>query len=139
MASSLLDRVKRPTQSAETFIAGADAPTTIAPMPPPDPAASQAAIAPTQVTAAALEMTPTADITVTPKASAPRVRRSVGEDPRKYDVPRYTFNLRLNDYELELLRSLADEQRESMQRIVKNGLIPYLEGLRKTSKNSNTQ
>jgi hypothetical protein len=56
------------------------------------------------------------------------------EDPRKHDVPRYTFNLRLNDYELELLRSLADDQRESMQKIVKSGLIPYLEELRKKGK-----
>ena len=123
MASSLLDRVKRPAQSTETFIAAADAPAIIAPMPLSDPATTHAIIAPTPA------------ITATPKASAPRARRSAGEDPRKYDVPRYTFNLRLNDYELELLRSLADEQRESMQKIVKNGLIPYLEGLRKASKN----
>ena len=136
MASSLLDRVKRPTQSAETFIAAADAPMIIAPIPPPDPTASQAVIAPTPVTDTSPEIALTPAITATPKASVPRARRSVGEDPRKYDVPRYTFNLRLNDYELELLRSLADEQRESMQKIVKNGLIPYLEGLRKTSKNS---
>jgi hypothetical protein len=33
MASSLLDRVKRPPQSAETFIAAADAPQTRVPTP----------------------------------------------------------------------------------------------------------
>ena len=58
---------------------------------------------------------------------APRERRAPSEDPRQHDEPRYTFNLRLNDYELKLLQSLADEKRESMQTIVKKGLIPYLE------------
>jgi hypothetical protein len=139
MASSLLDRVKRPAQSAETFIAAADEPAKIAPVPTSASATTHAVIAPTPVTETSPEIAPTPAITATPKASAPRARRSAGEDPRKYEVPRYTFNLRLNDYELELLRALADEQRESMQKIVKNGLIPYLEGLRKASKNSNTQ
>jgi hypothetical protein len=127
MASSLLDRVKRPPQSAETFIAAADAP-------PKDSPPASAATPPTasgsvtETMAAAVENAPPAIIA---KAQPPqRVRQAPGEDPRKHDVPRYTFNLRLNDYELELLRSLAEEQRESMQKIVKNGLIPYLEGLR---------
>jgi hypothetical protein len=126
MASSLLDRVKRPPQSAETFIAAADAPQTSAPTPPAvsPPSSSET----TQPVAAAPEAEQRAS---SPKTrSAPRARYAPSEDPRKHDVPRYTFNLRLNDYELELLRTLAEEQRESMQKIVKNGLIPYLEGLR---------
>lgn len=135
MASSLLDRVKRPPQSAENFIAAADAPQTSVPTP--------AAVSPpissdtSEPVTKAIETERSASL---PKARpAPRARHEPSEDPRKHDVPRYTFNLRLNDYELELLRSLADEQRESMQKIVKNGLIPYLEGLHKTSKNTNTQ
>ena len=136
MASSLLDRVKRPPQSAETFIAAADAPQTSAPTTPAavSPPISSDTIEPVTK---AVQTEPSAS---PPKAhTAPRARHAPSEDPRKHDVPRYTFNLRLNDYELELLRSLADEQRESMQKIVKNGLIPYLEDLRKTSKNTNTQ
>lgn len=119
MASSLLDRVKRPPQSAETFIAAADAALPIAPSLPnnavvPTPAAEAID------SAGALKRRPTQ-----------RGQRTASEDPRKHDVPRYTFNLRLNDYELELLRSLAEKQRESMQKIVKSGLIPYLENLQK--------
>jgi len=126
MASSLLDRVKRPPPSAETFIAAAEAPPTSA------PAAATVSTVPSNDTAdpltKAIDLEPSAS---PPKARpAPRVRHTPSEDPRKHDVPRYTFNLRLNDYELELLRSLAEETRESMQKIVKNGLIPYLEGLR---------
>lgn len=83
------------------------------------------------------ENTSTANIAKARPSS--RARRAADEDPRKHDVPRYTFNLRLNDYELELLRSLAEEQRESMQKIVKNGLIPYLEGLRKSRKTPNVE
>ena len=57
------------------------------------------------------------------------------EPPRSwksYDkkaVPRTTFNLRLNDYELGLLRWLAEERDESMQRVAKRVLIPALEQL----------
>lgn len=124
MASSLLDRVKRPPQSAEKFIAAADAPPPNAPIP----------AAPSQpinldVTTAATEAIENKGEQLSKARPTPRGRRAPSEDPRKYDVPRYTFNLRLNDYELELLRSLAEEQRESMQKVVKNGLIPYLEGL----------
>ncbi len=125
MASSLLDRVKRPPQSAETFIAAADA----TPFNAPTPAATAPPINP-NVTTAAAEVIEIAAEPVSKPRPSPRERRAASEDPRKYDVPRYTFNLRLNDYELELLRSLADDQRESMQKIVKSGLIPYLEGLR---------
>jgi hypothetical protein len=134
MASSLLDRVKRPPQSAETFIAAADAPQTSVPTPAaaPPPISSDT----TEPMMTAIESEPGASLPKT--RPSPRNRRVPSEDPRKHDVPRYTFNLRLNDYELELLRSLADEQRESMQKIVKNGLIPYLEDLRKTSKNANS-
>jgi hypothetical protein len=117
MASSLLDRVKRPPPSAETFIAAADAVPTSSTTSPPVGTPPQAA-----------------EPEVTAPNSKPRALRHAAqeqrkEDPRKHDVPRYTFNLRLNDYELELLRSLADEKRESMQKIVKTGLIPYLESL----------
>ena len=115
MASSLLDRVKRQPQSAETFIAAADA------------------VTPRKTSSADPSSIPLEPEVHTVKAKAPASNRVVEEhrkeDPRKHDVPRYTFNLRLNDYELELLRSLADQRRESMQKIVKAGLIPYLENL----------
>ena len=45
----------------------------------------------------------------------------------KKAVPRTTFNLRLNDYELALLRHLADQRDESMQKVAKRALIPVLE------------
>ena len=47
----------------------------------------------------------------------------------KKAVPRTTFNLRLNDYELTLLRWLAEQRDESMQRVAKRLLIPALEQL----------
>jgi hypothetical protein len=125
MASSLLDRVKRQPQSAETFIAAAEA----APMSAPASANIDAATIKTDAPATM----PPAAIPEHPNKTS-RGQHAQSEDPRKHDVPRYTFNLRLNDYELELLRSLADEQRDSMQKIVKAGLIPYLEGLRKAGK-----
>jgi len=43
--------------------------------------------------------------------------------------PHTTFNLRLNDYELTLLRWLAEQRDESMQRVAKRQLIPVLEKL----------
>lgn len=115
MVSSLLDRVKqqRP-KTADTFIAEAEAVT--APTVP-------AVVVAEQGTAVANE-------TNSPPPTTRRARHAGKDDARKFEVPRYTFNLRLNDYELELLRSLADGRRESMQKIVKAGLIPYLEGLR---------
>lgn len=127
MASSLLDRVKRPPPSAETFIAAADAPekNSSASVPPP-----QSDVLPKLMIGASPENAVPAPLS---KArSTPRVRHAPDEDPRKHDVPRYTFNLRLNDYELELLREIADGKRDSMQKIVKAGLIPYLEELRKS-------
>lgn len=47
----------------------------------------------------------------------------------KKAAPHTTFNLRLNDYELTLLRWLAEQRDESMQRIAKRQLIPVLEKL----------
>jgi hypothetical protein len=47
----------------------------------------------------------------------------------KKAVPRTTFNLRLNDYELALLRHLAAQRDESMQKVAKRALIPMLEQL----------
>lgn len=47
----------------------------------------------------------------------------------KKAVPRTTFNLRLNDYELRLLRWLAENRDESMQKVAKRALIPALEKL----------
>ena len=47
----------------------------------------------------------------------------------KKAVPRITFNLRLNDYQLTLLRWLADQRDESMQKLAKRLLIPALEQL----------
>ncbi len=51
------------------------------------------------------------------------------EEFDKKAVPRTTFNLRLNDYELTLLRWLAEQREESMQRVAKRLLIPLLEQL----------
>ena len=45
----------------------------------------------------------------------------------KKAVPRTTFNLRLNDYELALLRHLAAKREISMQKVAKQALIPALE------------
>ena len=47
----------------------------------------------------------------------------------KKAIPRTTFNLRLNDYELALLRWLAEQRDESMQKVAKRVLIPALERL----------
>jgi hypothetical protein len=47
----------------------------------------------------------------------------------KRAIPRTTFNLRLNDYELSLLRWLAEQREESMQKVAKRVLIPALERL----------
>ena len=47
----------------------------------------------------------------------------------KKAVPRTTFNLRLNDYQLTLLRGLAEERDESMQKLAKRLLVPALEQL----------
>ena len=47
----------------------------------------------------------------------------------KKAVPRTTFNLRLNDYQLTLLRWLAEQRDESMQKLAKRLLIPALEQL----------
>ena len=47
----------------------------------------------------------------------------------KKAAPHTTFNLRLNDYELTLLRWLAEQRDESMQRVAKRQLIPVLEQL----------
>ena len=135
MASSLLDRVKRQAQSAETFIAAADAAPVSTPISTPTSAGIEAATIKTDV----FEKVPSA-ITIPERSPrTPRARHAPSEDPRKHEVPRYTFNLRLNDYELELLRSLADEQRDSMQKVVKAGLIPYLEGLRKADKKTSPE
>jgi hypothetical protein len=117
MTSSLLDRVKRqPLKTSDTFIAEAE---------------NAAPVAQTQVVAApAAQATSTSVVSESLFPAAPARGHRATEDPRKSEVPRYTFNLRLNDYELELLRTLAEERRESMQKIVKAGLIPYLEDLR---------
>ena len=45
----------------------------------------------------------------------------------KKAIPRTTFNLRLNDYELTLLRWLSERRDDSMQKIAKRALIPMLE------------
>src|SRR4029450_2523827 len=65
--------------------------------------------------------------------AANEVRRDGAERPwqafEKKAVPRTTFNLRLNDYELALLRGLAEQRDESMQKVAKRVLIPALERL----------
>ena len=44
----------------------------------------------------------------------------------KKAVPRTTFNLRLNDYELSLLRWLAEQREESMQKVAKRVLASIM-------------
>ena len=65
--------------------------------------------------------------------AANEVRRDATARPwqafEKKAVPRTTFNLRLNDYELALLRWLAEQRDESMQKVAKRVLIPALERL----------
>ena len=65
--------------------------------------------------------------------AANAVRHTTTERPwqafEKKAVPRTTFNLRLNDYELSLLRWLAEQREESMQKVAKRVLIPALERL----------
>jgi hypothetical protein len=116
MTSSLLDRVKRqPPKTSAAFIAEAE---------------NAAPVAQTQAVAVPAEQATSTSVVSESPSPAPARGHRATEDPRKFEVPRYTFNLRLNDYELELLRTLAEERRESMQKIVKAGLIPYLEDLR---------
>ena len=43
------------------------------------------------------------------------------------EAPSITFNLRLNRYELALLRAVAAKERRSQQQAVKTVLIPALE------------
>ena len=73
-----------------------------------------------------------------PADPAAFITRAEGDDPRggrpweawdKKAVPRTTFNLRLNAYQLTLLRGLADQRDESMQKLAKRLLIPALEQL----------
>ena len=65
--------------------------------------------------------------------AANEVRRDEPQRPwhafEKKAVPRTTFNLRLNDYELTILRWLAEQREESMQKVAKRVLIPALERL----------
>ncbi len=99
---SLLDRAKRTAPATPAeFIAGAD--TAPSPAPQPEP----------------------------PRGAAPSAPPVSGGALDPLAVPRYTFNVRLNDYQLELLRSIAAASRpkQSMQEIVHAGLIPYLEHL----------
>lgn len=116
MTSSLLDRVKRQSpKTSDAFIAEAE---------------NVASVARTQTVAVPAEQAISTSVMSESPSEAPARGPRATEDPRKFEVPRYTFNLRLNDYELDLLRTLAEERRESMQKIVKTGLIPYLEDLR---------
>jgi hypothetical protein len=66
------------------------------------------------------------------RAPAPAARTGFTAPPLDPEaVPRNAFNLRLNDYELDLLRRAAAQTRpkQSMQQVIKQGLIPYLERL----------
>lgn len=60
-----------------------------------------------------------------PLKSADKERPWVGLDPR--EAPSIAFNLRLNRYELALLRAVAAKGRRSQQQAVKSVLIPALE------------
>ena len=50
---------------------------------------------------------------------------SAAHDPRA--KPTCGLNLRLNEYQIELIRKMADKEERSMQQIVKRMLIPALE------------
>jgi hypothetical protein len=58
-------------------------------------------------------------------AGAPR-RTLRARDPRR-EKPTSGINLRLNDYELELVRRVAAAEGKSIQRTIKELLIPALE------------
>lgn len=60
-----------------------------------------------------------------PLKSADPERPWVGLDP--HEAPSIAFNLRLNRYELELLRAVAAKSRRSQQQAVKSVLVPALE------------
>ena len=57
----------------------------------------------------------------------PKAAKSVkpAHDPKA--KPTCGLNLRLNEYQLELIRSMAEREERSMQQIVKRMLIPALE------------
>jgi hypothetical protein len=60
-----------------------------------------------------------------PLKSADAERPWLGLDPN--EAPSIAFNLRLNRYELALLRAVAIKARRSQQQAVKSVLIPALE------------
>jgi hypothetical protein len=60
-----------------------------------------------------------------PLKSADPARPWVGLDPR--EPATIHFNLRLNRYELELLRAVAAKTRRSQQQAAKSVLVPALE------------
>lgn len=126
MTSSLLDRVKKkPPATAEEFVAEADAlpaptaasvlPSSPQPLPPGNPLP---AIQRRPDAGAAQDLGDAPLATLNPAAQ-----------------PHATFNLRLNDYEMELLRRVAAAHsvalgvKVSMQTLAKNGTVEYLERL----------
>jgi hypothetical protein len=60
-----------------------------------------------------------------PLKSTDKERPWVGLDPS--EAPSISFNLRLNRYELALLRAVAAQARRSQQQTVKSVLVPALE------------
>jgi hypothetical protein len=60
-----------------------------------------------------------------PLKSSDPARPWVGLDP--HEPPSITFNVRLNAYELALLRAVAAKSRRSQQQAVKSILVPALE------------
>jgi hypothetical protein len=60
-----------------------------------------------------------------PLKSADEARPWVGLDP--HEAPSIAFNLRLNHYELALLRAVAAKTRRSQQQAAKSILVPALE------------
>ncbi len=57
----------------------------------------------------------------------PRATQSVQPQHDPKAKPTCGLNLRLNDYQLELIRSMAEREERSMQQVVKRMLIPALE------------
>src|SRR5271168_3048918 len=117
MPSSLLDRARNAPRTPEAFIQEAEGPQAN-----PSAAFSGTPQAPVRP--------PAADSARPAPATAARTGFTAPSlDPEA--VPRNAFNLRLNDYELDLLRRAAAQTRpkQSMQQVIKQGLIPYLERL----------
>lgn len=68
--------------------------------------------------------TPAAQAAPSPAASGAVPSNVLVHDPKA--APRFTFNLRLNEYQLELIRLGAEREGASMQKVAKGELVPAI-------------